>query len=50
MVIFDEKEVWTPERFHSKSGNSPFIGKKLTGRVRYTICGGKLVYEASEQS
>ncbi len=50
LVIFDEKEVWTPERFHSKSGNSPFIGKKLTGRVRYTICGGKLVYEASEQS
>lgn len=50
LVIFDEKEVWTPERFHSKSGNFPFIGKKLTGRVRYTICGGKLVYEASEQS
>lgn len=50
LVIFDEKEVWTPERFHSKSGNSPFIGKKLTGRVRYTICGGKLMYEASEQS
>lgn len=50
LVIFDEKEVWTPERFHSKSGNSPFIGKKLTGRVRYTICGGKLVYEASERS
>ncbi len=46
LVLFDENEEWTVQRFHSKASNSPFLGKKLTGRVRYTVCGGKIVYEA----
>ena len=46
LVLFDENEEWTVQRFHSKASNSPFLGQKLTGRVRYTICGGKIVYEA----
>ena len=46
LVLFDENEEWTVQRFHSKASNSPFLGKKLTGRVRYTICAGKIVYEA----
>ena len=25
--------------------NTPFIGTKLFGRVKYTICGGKIVYK-----
>ena len=45
-VIFDDAEEWTVEDFHSRSSNSPFSGKKLFGRVRYTICQGKIVYEA----
>ncbi len=46
MVIFDENETWTvTDNFRSKSNNSPFIGQTLTGRVKYTICGGRLVYE-----
>ena len=45
-VIFDDTEEWTVEDFHSRSSNSPFSGKKLFGRVRYTICQGKIVYEA----
>lgn len=45
MVIFDENETWTvTDNFRSKSNNSPFIGQTLTGRVKYTICGGRLVY------
>lgn len=44
LVIFDEKEEWIVENFHSKSSNSPFRNWKLTGRVRYTICGGSIVY------
>lgn len=46
IVIFDEKEKWTvKDAFYSKSNNSPFIGRELTGKVKYTICGGKVVYE-----
>ena len=45
-VIFDDTEEWTVEDFHSRSSNSPFSGKKLFGRVRYTIRQGKIVYEA----
>lgn len=44
LVIFDENESWTVEHFHSKSSNSPFIGEKLLGKVKYTICDGKIVY------
>ncbi|MBM6884666.1 dihydroorotase [Pseudoflavonifractor phocaeensis] len=47
MVIFDPKEEWTvdPERFASKGRNTPFAGKKLKGKVKYTIVGGKVVYQ-----
>lgn len=45
LVLFDEKEAWTVEdNFLSKSNNSPFIGMELTGKVKYTICGGRVVY------
>ena len=44
LVIFDENEEWTAGDFRSKSSNTPFAGWKLTGRVKYTICGGKIVY------
>ena len=47
LVIFDENERWTvPEDdIASKSHNTPFIGAELYGRVKYTICGGRIVYE-----
>ena len=45
LVIFDENESWKPERFASKSDNSPFAGMELTGKVKYTICKGKIVYQ-----
>ena len=46
-TIFDPNETWTvdPERFASKGRNTPFAGKTLTGRVKYTIVGGRIVYE-----
>ncbi len=46
LVIFNEKESWKVERFASKAENSPFIGAVLQGRVKYTICGGRVVYQA----
>lgn len=45
LVIFDEKETWTVGNYASKSANSPFTGCQLQGKVKYTICGGKIVYE-----
>ncbi len=50
LVIFDENEKWTVETFVSKACNSPFRGETLQGRVRYTICNGKIVYEAENMS
>ncbi|SHK25387.1 dihydroorotase [Hespellia stercorisuis] len=45
IVIFDEHEEWTVTDFKSKACNSPFTGMKLSGRVKYTICDGEVVYE-----
>jgi dihydroorotase len=45
MVIFDPNEEWTAGEYVSKSSNSPFTGKKLFGKVKYTICRGKIVYQ-----
>lgn len=45
IVIFNEQEPWTVGEFESKSSNSPFIGEKLYGKVKYTICKGKVIFE-----
>ena len=45
LVIFDPDEEWVVEHFHSKASNSPFKGWKLTGKVKKTICDGRVVYE-----
>lgn len=45
LVIFDENEAWTVDKFASRSSNSPFTGWKLQGKVKYTICSGSIVYE-----
>ena len=46
-VIFNPAEKWvfTEKDCASKSFNTPFAGRELTGRVKYTICGGKIIYE-----
>ena len=47
ILLFDPEEVWTvdPDRLHSKSRNTPFKGMKLTGRVRVTLLGGRIVWQ-----
>ena len=45
LVIFDENETWTADQFASKASNTPFLGRTMTGKVKYTICEGKVVYQ-----
>ena len=46
LVIFDPDEEWTidPEQFASKARNTPFAGRKVKGKVKYTIVKGQIVY------
>lgn len=46
LVIFDPEEEWRvkPESFCSLGRNTPFAGKVLRGRVKYTMVGGETVY------
>lgn len=46
VVLIDTAAVTTAGDYASKASNSPFTGWELTGRVKYTICGGRVVYEA----
>lgn len=45
IVLIDPDAEWTVEDdFASKAHNTPFIGRKLTGKVIMTIASGKIVY------
>jgi dihydroorotase len=48
ITIIDDRETWTVGGFVSKSSHSPFVGETLTGKVKYTISGGILVYQDGE--
>ena len=45
LVIFGENEEWVVKDYASKAINSPFTGWRLPGKIHYTICKGKIVYE-----
>lgn len=47
LTIFDKdcEYIYKIEDIVSKSKNTPFIGEKLTGKVKYTMVSGKVVYQ-----
>ena len=47
ITIFDPNEeyVYTKDKIVSKAKNSPFINRKLKGKVKYTIVSGDIVYK-----
>jgi dihydroorotase len=47
LTIFnpDEEYVYTEDMIVSKSHNTPWIGKNLKGKVKYTIVSGRVVYQ-----
>ena len=48
VAIFDPRAVLrvVPEMLKSQGKHTPFAGYELAGRVRYTLVGGNVVYEA----
>ena len=48
VCIFDPSAHWTvePRALRSQGKNTPFLGLEVTGRVRMTLVGGQVVYEA----
>jgi dihydroorotase len=50
VCIFAPDETWTYDaaKGFSKSRNSPWHGQKLTGRVKATVVGGKVVFESGK--
>ena len=49
LCIFDPGACWTPDRFVSRSQNSPFRGQTLKGVVTAVVSGGKIIYEKMTQ-
>ena len=46
VAVLDPLAEWVvdPARLHSKSRNTPWKGKRLTGRCAYTVVGGRIVH------
>ena len=45
ICIFDPDQEYRVKGFKSKSSNSPFLGRFLYGKVKYTLVAGKIVYK-----
>ncbi|MBR5272914.1 MAG: dihydroorotase [Clostridia bacterium] len=47
LFLFDENEKWTVDvnKLHGKSVNCVFKDVELLGKVKYTVCRGKIVYK-----
>jgi len=52
IVLFDPNESWIVEEssMYSKGKNTPFLGKKLDAKVKYTIASGRIVYPFTGES
>jgi dihydroorotase len=49
LCVFDPEAWWRIERasLHSQGKNTPLLGMELPGRVRYTLVGGRIVFDTS---
>jgi dihydroorotase len=46
LVVFDPAEEWTvdPNAFHTKGRSTPFAGATVHGRVKLTVCAGRVTH------
>ena len=46
VILIDKDEEWTVDvdKLHGKSKNCVFKNRKLAGKVKFTVCGGKIVF------
>lgn len=45
LVVFDPSARWVPESFVSKSSNSPYLGRAMTGRAMLTVFEGTITHQ-----
>ena len=47
LCVFDPEAWWRvePGALHSQGKNTPLLGMELQGRVRYTLVGGRIVFD-----
>jgi dihydroorotase len=47
LCVVDPAAVWTvtPETLQSRSSNSPWLGRALTGKVRLTLAAGRVAWD-----
>jgi dihydroorotase len=52
LTITDPKATWTvtPSEFYSRSRNTPFAGRRLTGRTEVTVVRGQIVFQREPRS
>ncbi len=50
LTVFDPQEEWVIDPFtmQSRSRNTPYAGRRVRGRVRYTVLDGEVVVRAGE--
>ncbi len=49
LVVFDPQMVWTPDKFESRSRNSPWIGATMRGRPVATFHRGRQTYRSADR-
>jgi dihydroorotase len=49
LCLFDAKARWTPaeSELRSKSRNTPFLKREITGRVALTLAGGGIAFDGA---
>ncbi|MCD8149715.1 MAG: dihydroorotase [Clostridiales bacterium] len=52
LTVFDPKSEWVidPDKFFSKGKNTPFAGRRVTGKVMATVIDGKVVFRESQEA
>ncbi len=52
VAVLDPVEEWVvdPARLRSRSGNTPWKGKRLAGRCRFTVVGGRVVHDEKDRA